>query len=49
MPNTKVCRACGGQGGFNIFQEMRGEGTSTYTVHEWVECNLCKGTGKEEE
>ena len=45
--NTRPCRACGGMGGFNQFRTLQGEGTSTWTMHEWVPCSLCDGTGRE--
>lgn len=40
------CPACGGAGGFNRFIQMQGEGTSTYTAHEYVQCSLCSGAGE---
>ena len=42
-----ICRACKGAGGFNRFIEVPASGTSTQTLHEWVPCSLCCGSGQE--
>ena len=43
-----ICRACKGAGGINRFIEMpMAGGTTTQTLHEWIPCSLCGGSGQE--
>lgn len=43
----KTCPACDGRGGFNRFLEIPVGGTATQTIHQWIPCSLCLGSGGE--
>lgn len=40
------CLACEGKGGFNQFAQVPVGGTATGTLHYFIMCNTCSGTGK---